>query len=254
MTGMESRIRQVDEWLRDVEGEHLEFKEAKNSFEADQLGKYCCALANEGGGRILLGVERSGQGMNRMFERSIRQGKQRPDFSGTDEYQVTLTLHGQVTDPRFVTFLEQVGQETLESFSTEDFLVLDHVHRDQPIPADLRQSANRLRDVGVLEAVGRGRGVRYLLSRRFHRFLGTEGAYTRLRGLDKEHNKELLVQHLAREGPTAMEVLQQVLPGLSRHQIARLLDSLRSEGRVDLEGVSRGSRWVLKSDAKGARE
>lgn len=53
---MEYRIRQVDEWLRDVEGEHLEFKEARQSFEFEQLGKYCCALANEGGGRILLGV------------------------------------------------------------------------------------------------------------------------------------------------------------------------------------------------------
>nr|WP_167815998.1 ATP-binding protein [Methanocorpusculum sp. GPch4] len=191
-------------------------------------------------------VERSGQGMNRMFERSIRQGKRRPDFSGTDGYQVTLTLHGQVTDPRFVTFLEQVGQETLESFSTEDFLVLDHVHRAQPIPAELRQSANRLRDLGVLEAVGRGRGVRLLLSRRFHRFLGTEGAYTRLRGLDKEQNKELLVQHLrgAAESGCPKSELQEVLPGLSWGQINRLLTELRQEGRVRMVGSRRWSRWL----------
>ncbi|MFM9865334.1 MAG: helix-turn-helix domain-containing protein [Micropepsaceae bacterium] len=39
-----------------TETEHLEFKEAKNSYGFDDLSDYCCALANEGGGSIVLGV------------------------------------------------------------------------------------------------------------------------------------------------------------------------------------------------------
>src|SRR5439155_11707415 len=39
-------------------------------------------------------VERSGQGMDRMFEGCIRESKPRPDFTGTDDYQVSVTLHG----------------------------------------------------------------------------------------------------------------------------------------------------------------
>ncbi|MBI4402838.1 MAG: putative DNA binding domain-containing protein [Deltaproteobacteria bacterium] len=46
----------LEHWLKEPEGERLEFKEARNSFEVDKLTKYCCALANEGGGRIILGV------------------------------------------------------------------------------------------------------------------------------------------------------------------------------------------------------
>lgn len=38
------------------ENEHIEFKEAKKSFEFEKLVAYCVALANEGGGRIVLGV------------------------------------------------------------------------------------------------------------------------------------------------------------------------------------------------------
>jgi ATP-dependent DNA helicase RecG len=38
------------------EDEHLEFKEAKNSYEFEELVRYCVALANEGGGRMVLGV------------------------------------------------------------------------------------------------------------------------------------------------------------------------------------------------------
>ena len=48
--------RQIDEWLRAKEDEHLEFKEAKNNFHFESLVKYCAALANEGGGSIVLGV------------------------------------------------------------------------------------------------------------------------------------------------------------------------------------------------------
>ncbi len=38
------------------ENEHIEFKEAKGNFHFEKLVDYCVALANEGGGRIVLGV------------------------------------------------------------------------------------------------------------------------------------------------------------------------------------------------------
>ena len=38
------------------EHERLEFKEAKEQFDTRELSKYCVALANEGGGVLLLGV------------------------------------------------------------------------------------------------------------------------------------------------------------------------------------------------------
>ncbi|MDP2158375.1 MAG: ATP-binding protein, partial [Nitrospirota bacterium] len=42
--------------LHAAENEHLEFKEAKNHFEFEDLVKYCAAIANEGGGKMVLGV------------------------------------------------------------------------------------------------------------------------------------------------------------------------------------------------------
>lgn len=41
------------------ENEHVEFKAARNNFHFDKLVEYCVALANEGGGRIVLGVSDS---------------------------------------------------------------------------------------------------------------------------------------------------------------------------------------------------
>jgi len=38
------------------ESEHLEFKEAKNRYDFEEMVKYCCALANRGGGKFVLGI------------------------------------------------------------------------------------------------------------------------------------------------------------------------------------------------------
>lgn len=74
-TGREGRLHDADknvcsevrdliydaDWLtqtiRDTsEGEHIEFKEAKKQFADEQVRRYCVALANEGGGALILGV------------------------------------------------------------------------------------------------------------------------------------------------------------------------------------------------------
>ena len=48
---------QVDQWLKmPSETQRLEFKEAKTQFDNKRLYRYCVALANEGGGHLVLGV------------------------------------------------------------------------------------------------------------------------------------------------------------------------------------------------------
>ena len=47
----------LKQWLAaPAESEHLEFKEAKNQFDTTKLLRYCVALANEGGGHLVMGV------------------------------------------------------------------------------------------------------------------------------------------------------------------------------------------------------
>jgi ATP-dependent DNA helicase RecG len=48
---------QIDLWRQaPSERQNLEFKEAKNSFDREKLSAYCVAIANEGGGHLVLGV------------------------------------------------------------------------------------------------------------------------------------------------------------------------------------------------------
>lgn len=54
---MTTTPEQIDLWRSaPTETQRLEFKEAKTQFDNRKLYKYCVALANEGGGRLLLGI------------------------------------------------------------------------------------------------------------------------------------------------------------------------------------------------------
>jgi ATP-dependent DNA helicase RecG len=53
---MGTSLEELHRWMEAQEDEHLEFKEAKNNFDSRELTRYCAALANEGGGKIVLGV------------------------------------------------------------------------------------------------------------------------------------------------------------------------------------------------------
>jgi ATP-dependent DNA helicase RecG len=195
-------------------------------------------------GRVGL-IERAGQGVNLMYEQALRQGKQLPSFAGSTAHEVRLVIHGTVANPALIAVLEKIGEETLATFSTEDFLVLDYLQRGTVVPATLHGRLSPLVELGVVERIGRGRGVRYLLSRRVAAAIGQSGTYTRRRGLDHATNLALILKHLSENNTTgsSLSELHQVLPTLSYSQVKRLLRQLRTAGQARVEGTRRYARW-----------
>lgn len=187
-------------------------------------------------------VERSGQGMNLMFERSIRLSKALPSFMGSDDYQIRLTLDGVMNDPHLLVFMNKVGEETLEGFSTEDFLLVDAVHKGEKIKPEWQPHVERLIDLGVLERIGRGK---FMLGRKFYTISKTKGKYTRLRGLDRETNKQLLLKHIRdnKETGSTHQEFEQILPSFTRRQIQRYVNELREQGLIEPQGLTRGIKW-----------
>jgi len=190
-------------------------------------------------------VERSGQGMDLMFEQSIIEAKLPPDFTGTDAHKVSVTLSANVENPVFLRFLEQVNREQAEHLILADLLVLDRVRRHQSIPDNLRGNLRRLRERGIVEARGRARGTTYLLSEKYYAFVGQSGTYTRELGLDRETCKELLLSHIQRHADdgTRLSELVQVLPDKTYEHVRWLIYGLRDEGLTHSTGRGRGARW-----------
>lgn len=187
-------------------------------------------------------VERSGQGMNLIYEELIKQSKPSPDFARTDEYQVGLTLHGTVQDPAFVRFVEKVGRETTVIFGTHDWMIFALAARGEKIPKDQESRARRLHDLGLIE---RGRGRVYILSRRYYEFVGQKGTYTRKKGLDRKQNLALLMKHIEENKATGckLEELCQVLPALPPTHVQSLLRTLQRQGEIHSVGRTQKGRW-----------
>lgn len=226
------RIESPGGFLPGITPETILHKQApRNRRLAETLGK--CGL-----------VERSGQGFDRILEACILESKARPAFDGTDDYQVWLTLEGEVQDPRFLRLLAAVGQEQVRSFDTDHLLVLDLAYRQQPIPADLRPCAAPLVEAGILEKAGR----RIIPSRRLMTVLGEKGRYTRIKGLQRPAQRELILQHIRESKDGArFEDLEQVLPGQPEWAVKALLKALKAEGLIVPQGKTRGTRWFPAS-------
>ena len=194
-------------------------------------------------------VERSGQGMNLIYELSIKEAKALPDFTGTDANLVRITLNGLVLDRDMLSLLSKIGNKKLESFTTEDFLVVNALFYEQKLSGQLTGRVKRLVDMGIVEHVGRNK---FVLARVFYEITGKTGTRTRLVGLDRAANKELLFKHIKDSGTTGTKLseLQQVLPGHSRRQVQTLINELRDEQRIYVEGNTSAARWFLSAKQK----
>lgn len=187
-------------------------------------------------------VERSGQGMNIIYETSVKEAKQLPDFSGTDDSFVSIALNGLVIDKKMLSLINRIGNDRLESLSTADFLTINALYHEEPLNDTMRSSLKHLTDLGIVEHIGHSK---FVLARSLYSAAGKSGVHTRIVGLDRETNKELLLKHIRdreKEGAPFME-LQQVLPGQSRSQIQVLLRELRKENRIYCVGVTSAARW-----------
>jgi len=188
-------------------------------------------------------VERSGQGMDVIFEAAIRQGKGIPDFQGTDTITVQINIPAKVKDAEFVRFLEKIMNEKQVSFSFDEIYELELL-REQKVVASPQHKEKFLK-LGIVEKIGKTRGTKYMLSHRYYSYEERPGAYTRLRGLTREHKKQLILAHIKREGRGQIRDFIDAFPELKRSDINNLLQELKRDSLIYLEGKTRTGTWKL---------
>lgn len=189
-------------------------------------------------------VERSGQGMNLMFELSVQEAKPLPDFTGTDDFFVIVTLNGLIIDKEMLSVIKRISEKAAELLSTEDFLVIDALYHTRSLNERMQLRLNRLIEMGIVERIGR---KKYVLARSLYAATGKTGVHTRHVGLDRDTNKELLLKHIRKnnEVGTPFKELQQVLPGQSRNQIQVLMRELKEDGKIFCKGRTHAARWYI---------
>ncbi|GHV57170.1 hypothetical protein FACS189460_3250 [Deltaproteobacteria bacterium] len=89
---------------------------------------------------------------------------------------------------------------------------------------------------------------KYVLARNLYAATGKAGVHTRLVGLDRDTNKELILNHIRKNGDkgTPFKELEQVLPSHSRNQIKVLMRELKISGQIYVRGNTSAARWFVE--------
>ena len=185
-----------------------------------------------------------------VYEISMKEAKPLPDFSGTDAYFVCIGLNGIDIDERMLSMMAKIGNEKLESFSTDDFLVVNSLFHEKKLPLHLHPRLNQLIEKGIVERHGRNK---FVLARKLYKSVGKPGVHTRLAGLDRNLNKELILKHLLenKEAGAPLREISDVLPNHNRGQLQTLLRELRKEGRVYSRGKTAAAKWFISPEQGG---
>lgn len=188
-------------------------------------------------------VERSGQGMDDIFRSTIVEGKGLPDLSGSDDFTVRLKIPAQVKDKNFIFFLEKISREKQIILSFEEIYQLERI-REQETVAD-SENKKKFLDLGIIENVGKTRGARYILAHKYYSHAGKVGVHTRLSGISREKQKELILKHLGKNKKGFMKDFRDIFPELKPMDISNLLRELKSDRKIVHEGPSKTGYWRL---------
>jgi ATP-dependent DNA helicase RecG len=190
-------------------------------------------------------VERSGQGLDSIFEASIRQGKGLPDFGGTSTHAVQINIPATVHDKEFIRFLEKVANEKQIVFTLDELIELENIRTQGKVSTPVFRQ--RFMELGLVEQHGKTRGAKYTLSHRYYTSTGLSGVHTRLTGLPREARKKLILLHIQKNGKGQMHEFQQTFPDMQRKDISNLLQDLRNEGIIEHEGSRSKGHWTLSN-------
>ena len=199
-------------------------------------------------------VERSGQSMDVIFRLTLSEGKQTPDYSKTNDYQVTAILSATVKDPGFALFIKSIQQELPENQKLSVFDVLTFCAiREGKQPKD-KEIAKRLYSMGYLEKRGKTSAIRYILPRRYYELTGNQSEYSELTDWDDEQIWSVLFRYLKKYGTAKKtDIAKLIGQHISDSQLRRLLERLSEGPNPPLikEGKTRNLTYSLSKDYLG---
>lgn len=196
-------------------------------------------------------AERSGRGVDRIFEGSLIYGRPLPDYSESSSTAVRLFIPRGAPDEEFISLITEEQQRRGSLMPFNSLLILnelkqyrrmtvheisDHTHIPE---AKVRAAVERLTEAGVLEASGNNKGRTYVLSAKAYR---DKTAYVRQTDIDAVRYPELVVKLAATKGKiTRKDVI--TLLHVTPSQAYRILQKLEKSGELNKEGTTRNATY-----------
>ena len=192
-------------------------------------------------------VERSGQGMDKIFLKTLSEGKPDPDYTESDDFNVTAILSATVKDKAFAIYVQSIQQSLPKDkkLTVFDVMALCEVRDGKKVPSN-KQIAQKLEQMGFLEKHGKTNAIYYILPRRYYEFAGDVAAYSLATDWDIEQVWAVIRPFLKKYGKAKISDLEKlVCSHISEKQMRSYLDALRKDGRLQTEGKNKYMYYVL---------
>lgn len=198
-------------------------------------------------------VERTGRGIDLIFEGQLRYGRRAPDYGRTTRASVVVVLPG---GPARIELARYVAEEVRQGrrLNLNDLMALNELVVERRLTtrraaelmqideASARSHLNQMVDRGLLVARGAARGRTYHASPAVYRAIGEPAAYVRVHGFEPLQQEQMVLQYVdAHDRITRGQAAE--LCQLAPRQARRVLVRLVERGELVLRGTRRGAYY-----------
>jgi ATP-dependent DNA helicase RecG len=192
-------------------------------------------------------AERTGRGIDRIYEGMLRYGRPSPDYSMSDRSTVTVQMFSADADPDFLKMILHQEEKTGGAISIDSLIILSRLREEHRLStADLAVSVQKpentvgavlekLMETGLVAAHGAGRSRTYSLS---YSHTGQKATYVRPAGMDPIQQEQMVIGFIDDHGSiTRADVAN--LCHLSLSRAYHLLKRLQAQGKIIQKGKMR---------------
>lgn len=202
-------------------------------------------------------AERTGRGIDRIFQGSLVYGRNLPDYAQSNSTMVKLFIPKGPTDKEFIEMLSKEQKKLGHSLPIYSLLILNALKNSsrmniQDLSEGINLHENRLKaavellvEAGIVEAGGNGRGRYYMLSSKSYKRAKNTVAYVRQKDIDPIRYEALILELLEKKKDVCRADVVELVH-VTPSQAFRILKKMADKGKIQLVGKGAGAKYVLK--------
>ena len=199
-------------------------------------------------------AERTGRGIDRIYEGLLRYGRPAPDYSASDETSVSVYLNNAQADLAFMRMHITASDKPMP---LDSLIILSALlHEKQLSITELQAEVQKgerivhseveeLVELGLITPHGNGRGRTYMISAEMYAKAGNKAAFVRQAGFTKIQQEQMILSFIDAHGSIKRGDVME-LCHLSPDQSTRLLTAMRDKCLIQQQGNGKSAYYIKK--------
>lgn len=200
-------------------------------------------------------AERTGRGIDRIYEGLLRFGRPSPDYGRSDSSSVIVRMSNTDLDFAFLEMVVREENRTQRPMPLDSLIILSRLRNERRLPTtelsrsvqkseqETRTVLERLVEIGMVEPHGTGRGRTYTLSAKVYRQTGQKTGYTRQAGFEPIQQEQMVLNYLEQHGSIKRAEVAE-LCRINPFQATRLLKRLVDKAKIKPVGKGKGTVYT----------